>query len=136
MHAYVKQHVAGLRCNAPVPPTKHSFKIFAMSQLHTVLCFMQMSYELLYSLNEGMEMLLTGPDTNPTTLATAITALQSSLASLDTTNDTVTILSDVMVRPPPASPSILNSAFHVSFAVTSLLCVPSCPNRRSACFPT
>ena len=56
-----------------------------------------MSYELLSSLNEGMEVLLTGTDTNPTTLANAIEALRTSLDTPATTNTTIAALDRVMV---------------------------------------
>ena len=63
-----------------------------------------MSYELLYSLNEGMELLMTGPDTNPTTLSNALQVLQTSLdlysmATPPPTNITITALNRVMVTP-------------------------------------
>ena len=87
-----------------------------------------MSYELLYSLNEGMEMLLTGPDTDPTTLATAITALQSSLTSLSSTNDTISVLDTIMVMPDAFAFLPVSSAFYFDALPHSLLLAyhPAC----------
>ena len=56
-----------------------------------------MSYELLYSLNEGVEVLMTGADTNPQTLADAIAVLRTSLDTPATTNTTIAALDSVMV---------------------------------------
>lgn len=63
---------------------------------HDAAC-LQMSYELLYDLNEGMDALVTGPNTDPTTLANALTVLQTSLVSLASTNATIAALDNVMV---------------------------------------
>ncbi|KAL3142107.1 hypothetical protein ABBQ32_004725 [Trebouxia sp. C0010 RCD-2024] len=53
---------------------------------------MQVSYNLLFALNSGMESLVTGPSTNPQTLASALTAFQATLPFLGSTNTIISQL--------------------------------------------
>ena len=65
--------------------------------LTLTVCRLQMSYELLYNLNAAYEGMMTGPDTNPVTLANALAVLQTSLLSLTSTNATIDNLNTVIV---------------------------------------
>lgn len=58
---------------------------------------LQISYQLLAALDQGMTALMTGPNTNPQTLATALTAFQATLPVLASTNTTITELNKYIV---------------------------------------
>lgn len=60
---------------------------------------LQISYNLLAALNQGMKALLTGANTNPQTLAAALTAFRPTLPVLASTNTTITELQKYIVRP-------------------------------------
>ena len=66
---------------------------------------LQMSYELLETLDSSFEIVMTGPDTNPATMATALTAYQATLfvgtgsgAIFGPVNTTYTELNQIIVR--------------------------------------
>ena len=76
----------------------------AMLQQKTksVACQTQLSYELLDALDTTFEAVMTGPDTNPATMASALSAYQSTLnvassAVFGPVNTTITQLTNVIV---------------------------------------
>ena len=62
-----------------------------------MLVCLQASYSLLSALDTGMETLVTGPSTNPQTLASALTAFQATLPFSASTNTMISELSDYIV---------------------------------------
>ena len=88
---------------------------------------LQVSYKLLAALDQGMEALMTGPDTNPQTLATALSAFQPTLPVLASTNTTITELNKYIVSPLLALPcqahkAITNTLRCVSWYIDGDLC--------------
>lgn len=62
-----------------------------------MLVCLQVSYDLLSALNSGMETLVTGPSTNPQTLASALTAFRATLPLQASTNTLITELPKYIV---------------------------------------
>lgn len=81
------------------------------------VCALQTSYKLLAALDQGMEALITGPNTNPQTLAMALTAFRPTLPVLASTNTTITELNKYIVSPLVALPcqalkAVSNASMH------------------------
>ena len=69
------------------------------------MCMLQTSYELLELLDSTFEIVMTSPDTNPVTMATALTAYQATLfvgtgagAIFGPVNTTYSELNQIIVR--------------------------------------